>query len=142
MTDTAQTQTAVETPAMKGVIPYLSVVGASDAAEFYKKAFGAVEYQRMAGEDGRLMHCHLVINGGSLMMGDCFPEHGYGHQPSHSFTMQLVVDDIDSWWKRAVDAGAEVTMPVQVMFWGDRYGSLKDAWGVHWAMNEPSKPAA
>lgn len=128
---------------MKGVIPYLNVVGAADAVEFYKKAFGAQEAgPRMPSDDGkRLMHCQLTINGGTLMISDCFPEHGYEHQPSHSFTMQLVVDDIDSWWKRAVDAGAEVMNPVAVMFWGDRWGSLKDAWGVHWAMNEPAKPA-
>lgn len=139
---TEATQTITETPAMKGVIPYLSVVGAGDAAAFYKKAFGAEEYMRMAGEDGRLMHCHLIINEGSLMLSDAFPEHGYGHQPSHSFTMQLVVADLDSWWTRAVEAGVEVITEPQVMFWGDRYGSLKDAWGVHWAINEPAKPAA
>lgn len=125
----------------QGVIPYLSVVGASDAAALYKAAFGAVETRRMAGEDGRLMHCNLVINGGSLMLSDAFPEHGYGHQPSHSFTMQLVVDDVDAWFKRATDAGLEVTQPVQLMFWGDRYGALKDRFGVHWAINEPAKPA-
>jgi len=125
---------------MKGVIPYLNVVGAADAVEFYKKAFGAEELAKTPAEDGkRLIHCQLAINGGSLMISDCFPEHGYEHQPSHSFTMQLVVDDIDSWWKRAVDAGATVNMPVQVMFWGDRWGSVKDAWGVNWAFNEPAK---
>lgn len=125
---------------MKGVIPYLNVVGAADAVEFYKKAFGAEELARMPAEDGkRLMHAQLAINDGSLMISDCFPEHGWEHQPSHSFTMQLVVDDIDSWWKRAVDAGAEVMNPVAVMFWGDRWGSVKDAWGVHWAFNEPAK---
>lgn len=128
-----------QTPNMKGVIPYLSVEGAADAAAFYKTAFAAEEFRRMAGEDGRLMHCHLVINGGSLMLSDAFPEHGYAHQPSHSFTMQLVVEGIDSWFQRAVDAGCEVVQPVQLMFWGDRYGALKDAWGVHWAMNEPGE---
>ncbi len=129
-------------PPQKGVIPYLNVVGAADAAELYKQAFGAVEVNRLPSDDGkRLMHCHLVINEGSLMLSDVFPEHGYEHQPSHSFTMQLVVDDIDSWFQRAVDAGLEVTNPVAVMFWGDRWGSLKDRFGVHWAINEPAKPA-
>lgn len=129
-------------PPMKGVIPYLNVVGASDAAELYKTAFGAVETRRMPADDGkRLLHCHLVINEGSLMLSDCFPEHGYEHQPSHSFTMQLVVDDIDSWFQRAVDAGLEVTNPVALMFWGDRWGSLKDRFGVHWAMNQPAEQA-
>ncbi|MBP7704949.1 MAG: VOC family protein [Caulobacter sp.] len=133
-----------DTPAMKGVIPYLNVKGAGDAADFYRRAFGAEEFQRMPAEDGkRFMHIHLLINGGSLMLSDVFPEHGFDWQPSTSFTMQLVVDDIDSWWKRAVDAGAEVNMPVAVMFWGDRYGTLRDPFGVNWALNEPAgQPAA
>lgn len=131
-----------QTPPMKGVIPYLNVVGAADAAELYKAAFGAIEHRRMPAEDGkRLMHCHLEINGGSLMLSDCFPESGYEHQPSHSFTMQLVVDDIDAWFQRAVDASLEVMNPVALMFWGDRWGSLKDAFGVHWAMNQPAEQA-
>lgn len=129
-------------PPQKGVIPYLNVVGAADAVELYKEAFGAAEVRRMPAEDGqRLMHSHLVINDGSLMISDCFPESGYEHQPSHSFTMQLVVDDIDRWFQRAVDAGLEVTNPVALMFWGDRWGSLKDRFGVHWAMNQPADQA-
>jgi len=127
------------TPPMKGVIPYLNVVGAAEAADLYKAAFGAIEHRRMPADDGkRLMHCHLEINGGSLMLSDCFPEHGYEHQPSHSFTMQLVVDDIDAWFQRAADAGLTVTNPVALMFWGDRWGSLTDRFGVHWAMNQPA----
>ncbi|MDO8294914.1 MAG: VOC family protein [Caulobacter sp.] len=132
----------VESPPMRGVIPYLNLVGAADAAELYKTAFGAIEHRRTPADDGkRLMHCHLEINGGSLMLSDCFPEHGYDFQPSHSFTMQLVVDDIDRWFQRAVDAGLEVTNPVALMFWGDRWGSLKDRFGVHWAMNQPAGQA-
>jgi uncharacterized glyoxalase superfamily protein PhnB len=140
----AEQATVTEKPVpahlMKGVIPYVSLNGAAAAADFYKKAFGAVEHRRLPADDGkRLMHCHLEINGGSLMLGDAFDEHGYGWQPSHSFTMTLVVDDIDAWFKRAVDAGCEVTQPVELMFWGDRYGSVKDPFGVHWAMNSPTK---
>lgn len=127
-------------PPMQGVIPHLNVVGAAEAADLYKAAFGAIEHRRLPADDGqRLMHCHLEINGGSLMLSDCFPEHGYEHQPSHSFTMQLVVDDIDAWFQRAADAGLEVTNPVALMFWGDRWGSLRDRFGVHWAMNQPAE---
>ena len=133
----------IDPQVMRGVIPYLNVVGASEAAAFYQRAFGAQELRRMAAEDGqRLMHCHLLINGGSLMLSDAFPEHGYDHQPSHSFTMQLVLADIDAWWQRAVDAGCEVTTPLQLMFWGDRWGALRDPFGVHWAMNQPAEAAA
>ena len=118
-----------------GVVPYINVEGASDASAFYQRAFGANEMFRMPADDGkRLMHCHLKINGGDVMISDCFPEHGYDRQPSHSYTMHLQVDDVDAWWKRAVDAGVEVSVPLQLMFWGDRYGLVKDPFGVQWSM--------
>ena len=125
-----------------GVTPYLNVVGAASASEFYQRAFGAKEIMRMPAEDGkRLMHCHLEINGGPLLLSDAFPEHGFGHQPSHSFTMHLQVNDIDTWFKRATDAGCTVGMPVQLMFWGDRYGTVVDPYQVHWSMGETPKSA-
>jgi len=118
-----------------GIVPYINVEGASDASAFYQRAFGATELFRMPADDGkRLMHCHLQINGGSLMISDCFPEHGYELQKSHSYMMHLQVDDVDAWFKRAAEAGAEVVMPVQLMFWGDRYGTLRDPFGVNWSM--------
>ncbi|MDO8380569.1 glyoxalase/bleomycin resistance/extradiol dioxygenase family protein [Phenylobacterium sp.] len=125
-------------PVFKGVIPYLSVEGAGAASDFYQKALGAKELRRLPADDGkRFMHIHLEINGGSLMLGDAFPEHGHAHQPSHSFTMQLVVPDLDVWWKRAIAAGATAITEPQVMFWGDYYGALVDPFGVHWAFNQP-----
>ena len=124
----------------RGVIPYLNVIGASDAAEFYKKAFAAEEIDRKPADDGkRLMHCHLKIHDGSLMLSDVFPEWGYDHQPSHSFTMMLVVDDADLWWNRAVEAGCQVISELKVEFWGDRFGLMRDPYGVHWGVNEPAK---
>ena len=36
-------------------------------------------------------------------------------------------------------AGAEVVLPVQLMFWGDRYGQLRDPFGVMWSLGEPDK---
>ncbi|WP_370869926.1 VOC family protein [Phenylobacterium sp.] len=104
-------------PTVTGVTPYINVQGASEASAFYQKAFGAKELMRMPAEDGkRLMHCHLEINGGPLLMSDCWPEEGHPHQPSNSFTMHLQVDDIDAWWKRAINAGATPVMPVADMF--------------------------
>jgi len=85
------------------------------------------------------MHVHLYINGSSLMLSDAYPEHGHPFKTHQGFSLQLVVDDIDSWWERAVAAGVEVVMPVERMFWGDRYGQLRDPFGVLWAMNEPAR---
>ena len=53
------------------------------------------------------------------MVMDAVPEHGRPHQPSDSFTMQLIVPDGQAWFDRAAAAGCTVTTPFQKMFWGD-----------------------
>jgi PhnB protein len=127
--------------ALTGVTPYLTVRGASDAAEFYKRAFGAEESGRMLADDGtRLMHCHMRINGADLMMCDEFPEYGAGlGDGPRGVTLHLQVDDADAWWTRAVEAGATVRMPLADQFWGDRYGQLTDPFGHTWSIASPAK---
>jgi len=132
---------AAATPAMPlGVVPYLTIEGASDASAFYQKAFGAREIARMPGKDGkRLMHCQLEINGGALMLSDNFPEMGLPPvQRSGSYTMQLVVADGDHWWKRALEAGCKEKLPFEVAPWGDKYGQLTDPFDVTWALSSPA----
>ena len=125
-----------------GVAPYLAVDGASRAAEFYQRAFGAEEVARHPVDDaGRTMHIHLYVNGGSLMLCDPYPEHGHPLQAPQAFTLHLQVDDVERWWRRAVAAGCEIVSPLQVMFWGDRYGQLRDPFGVLWSLAEPAETA-
>ena len=124
-----------------GVVPHLALDGAGEASAFYQRAFGATELFRMPAPDGkRLMHCHLKINGGSLMICDCFPEHGgSAWQPSKSYTLHLQVDHVETWFSRAVEAGCTVSMAPADMFWGDRYGQVTDPFGVKWALASPIK---
>ena len=93
----------------------------------------------MPAEDGkRLMHAHLRINGGSIMMHDDFPEYTGGPMGAPSgVTIHLEVDDADRWFERAVAAGATVTMPLADQFWGDRYGVVKDPFGHSWSIGSP-----
>ena len=126
--------------ATRGVIPYIQVEGAAEAVAFYKRAFGAHERSRFASDDGkRIMNCQLEINGGAMMVMDAMPEHGFPFQPSHSFTLQLIVDDGRAWFDRAVAAGCTVTMPFQKMFWGDMWGAVIDPFQIRWAFDEPVK---
>lgn len=126
---------------MQGVIPYLAIDGARDAIAFYRKAFGALMHGDVASMPGteRVANASLVINGGVMMLSDVFVDMG---QPAakggHGFTMQLVVDDGDMWWNRAVGAGCAIVTPFAKQFWGDRYGQLRDRFGIDWALNEPS----
>ena len=123
-----------------GVVAYLQVDGATKAAEFYSRAFGAeVVAAHPVDDKGRTMHVHVYLNGSSLMMSDAYPEYGHPLQPPQGFSLMLPVEDIDGSWQRAIDAGCESVMPVQEMFWGDRYGQLRDPFGVVWAMNQGKK---
>ena len=122
-----------------GVAPYLTVEGATRASEFYQRAFGAKEVAAQpVDEKGRTMHVHLYVNGGSLMLSDAYPEYGHPFKAPQGICLHLHVNDVDAWWKRATEAGAEVVLPLQVMFWGDRYGQLRDPFGVLWSLAEPA----
>ncbi|WP_105437822.1 glyoxalase/bleomycin resistance/extradiol dioxygenase family protein [Neorhizobium sp. T25_13] len=127
-----------QSPVRGGVVAYLQLDGAMKAAEYYKKALGAeIESFHPVDDQGRTMHIHLYINGSSVMLCDPYPDYGHPLEKPQAFTMMLPVDDIDFWWKRAVDAGMTVETELQVMFWGDRYGQVRDPFGVAWAMNAP-----
>ena len=126
----------------QGVIPHLSVKGAKKAIEFYQKAFGAELAFSAPAQDGeRLMHAHLLLNNGALLLNDDFPEFrgGAAALPPAGVVLHLQVDDAERWWARAVAAGAAIVMPIGDQFWGDRYGQLKDPFGYTWSIGSPIK---
>ena len=128
-----------------GITPHLLIRDrrAKEAIEFYGSAFGARVLHQVPTEDGRLMHCHLEINGGSLMLNDDFPEHrGRPGGEPEGVTLHLQVEDADSFWQQAVGAGATVLMPLEDQFWGDRYGQVQDPFGHRWSIGAPVKPLA
>jgi len=125
-------------PVKGGAVAYLQIDGAMKAAEFYRRAFGAAKVAAHPVDDkGRTMHIHLHINDGSVMLSDFYPEHGCAPEKPQGFSLVLQVEDIEAWWNRAVDAGAEIVMPLADMFWGDRYGMLRDPFGIRWGLNQP-----
>ncbi|MGY4827035.1 VOC family protein [Sphaerotilaceae bacterium SBD11-9] len=122
---------------MRSLTPHLVCDGAAKAIEFYKKAFGAIEEGRMPGPDGRLMHAMVRIGDSALMLVDEWPEMGAvgpNKLKGTPVTIHFYVSDVDAAYKRAVDAGATATMPPADMFWGDRYGQLKDPFGHMWSL--------
>jgi len=124
-----------------GATPHLVIPSGrgAEAIAFYEKAFGATERTRQHAEDGkRLMHAHLEVNGGSLMLHDEFPEYGMDADVvPKGVTIHLQVDDADAWWARAIQAGATETMPLADQFWGDRYGNVRDPFGHSWSIGSP-----
>jgi PhnB protein len=119
------------------VTPHLIVRGGTKAIDFYKKAFGAQELHRMLMPDGKLMHGALKVGDSIVMLGEECPEMG-GQSPlalkATPVTIHLYVTDADAAFKRAVDAGATVKMPILDMFWGDRYGQVTDPFGHVWSI--------
>ncbi len=116
---------------------------APEAIDFYRRAFGAeLAMEPMMGEDGeRVMHAHLRLNGGSLMLNDDFPEYGGGRPaPNSAITLHLQVADADLLFNQALQAGATETMKLEDQFWGDRYGQLRDPFGVTWSIGAPAVP--
>lgn len=116
--------------------PYLTVLDASKAIEFYKAAFGATELFRLDDKaSGRIGHAELLINGGLLMLAD---ENPAWHNKSAStlggtpVKLCLMVDDVDGTVEKAKNAGATVTMPPMDMFYGFRSGSITDPYGQEW----------
>jgi len=129
--------------------PYLTVDDAHAAADFYVRAFGAVELSRQPTPDGKkLIHVALSFNGGLLMLSDDFPEQSGGKARSPKalggtpVTLHLDLADVDTTWKQAVEAGATVTMPLANMFWGDRYGKLRDPFGHEWSLATRQREAS
>ena len=119
------------------VSPSLTIDGAAEAIEFYKRAFGATERSRMPMPDGKIAHAELEIGDSVVMLADPFPGSAF-RSPSAlggtSMGLFLYVEDVDSVVQDAIDAGAKVTMPVEDQFWGDRFGSVSDPFGHHWGI--------
>ena len=119
------------------VTPYLAVDDAAEAIEYYKKAFGAKERGRMETPDGKIGHAELEIGDSLVMLSDPIPE-ATTRTPKKlggtSASVFLYVEDVDAVVKRAVDAGATVTMEVADQFWGDRFGSVQDPFGHSWSI--------
>jgi PhnB protein len=115
--------------------PYMTIKGAANAIEFYKRAFGAVETFRWADPDGRVRHAEVVIGDSPVMITDESPDHGmagplsFGGSPVHMF---LYVEDVDDVFETAIAAGATELMPVEDSEDGDRRGGVTDPFGHVW----------
>ncbi len=121
----------------QSVVPNLTVKDGAKAIDFYKRAFGAEERFRMAAPDGsKIMHAELKIGDAIVMLADEFPEYGKRSPASlggAGLSLFCYVPDADKAIERAVRAGATVTMPAADMFWGDRFGTVRDPFGHEWA---------
>jgi PhnB protein len=127
-------------------IPELIVRGGVAALDFYKSVFGAEEADRMTEPgSGKLIHGELTLDGHKFFVCDEFPASQGGTCKSPQtlggtgVRITLMVDDANALVERAVAAGGRVSMPVQDMFWGGRYGKIVDPFGHEWGINQQIK---
>jgi PhnB protein len=119
------------------ITPYLTCRDAARAVEFYKQAFGAEARGVMHDPDGKVMHAELRIGDSVIMLADEYPAFGSVSPQAiggSATGLHIYVENVDSAFDRAVKAGAIVEMPVGDMFWGDRYGKLRDPFGHKWSI--------
>jgi PhnB protein len=120
------------------VTPTLTVQGAAQAIEFYKKAFDAQEIFRFPSPDGKtIMHAEIKIGNSIIMLNDEFPQMNCRSPQSIGGTgssIFLYVNDADATFNKAVSAGAKSLVPLMDAFWGDRFGSIQDPYGHVWSI--------
>lgn len=118
----------------------LTVTPCADAIDFYIRAFGAVEIEpRMSGPDGLVAHAEIRIGDSVIMLGDEWPD-GPTRSPrtlgGSSAALFVFVDDVDELWTRAVDVGCEVVYPLELQFYGDKGGRVRDPFGHTWGLGQ------
>jgi PhnB protein len=117
--------------------PYLMVKGAANAIDYYKRAFDATELFRMADEKGTIGHAEIRIGDSIIMLADdqpgalCHPPRSLG---GSSVGMMIYVSDVDTVFKRALEAGGKALRPLTNQFYGDRSGTLEDPYGHVWTV--------
>lgn len=109
------------------LMPYLMLHNAENFYAFTKKVFNAKETLRKLREDEKtLMHCELQINGATIMYAEATKD--WKEQTANLF---IYVENADVCFKKAIDAGSEVIMPLNNQDYGRTCG-VKDPFGNTW----------
>ncbi len=141
---TPSTSTDPSAARLHALTPYLAVVDARAAVEFYVTAFGA----RRRGEpimmpDGRTGHVEVLLGDSVLMMADEFPEMGLVapvNRGGVSQSLYLEVADPDAVVDRAIATGGVLTRPVTDTPYG-RGGVVDDPSGHRWMISRETPRA-
>ena len=118
------------------VTPYLAVQKAAEAIDWYTRALGATEVMRYD-DNGKIVHAEIKIGDSIVMLADEWPEGGHLSPKSLGGTpvgLMVYLNDVDTAFKRAIDAGATEERALQDQFYGDRTGTLLDPYGHRWTL--------
>jgi PhnB protein len=123
----------------RAITAYLTIKGAAQGIEFYKKAFDAKELIRWIGPDGRVGHAEIEISGTPVFISDEHPEMGVVSPQTLGGTcvgLHLLVEDADATFKRAIAAGVKAVRPMEDEPWGQKSGTLQDPFGHRWFVTQ------
>lgn len=135
---------------MASLNPYLTFNGnCEEAFQFYRSVFGGdyealmrfsdvpSEYAMPEAEQDKIMHMALPIGNGNMLMGSDSPSHmpqvSVGDNLSISISAQSEEEATRLF--NGLSAGGQVTMPLEVAFWGDLFGMFVDRYGVSWMVS-------
>lgn len=89
----------------------------------------------MPAPGGKVGHAELEIGDSIVMLADTFPNMG-GQSPKAlngtPVTIMVYVEDVDSVFSKAINAGAKEERKVENQFYGDRAGQFVDPFGHKW----------
>lgn len=129
---------------IRAVTPYLIVDGAAAAIEWYGRAFGAVEVNRMTGGAGRIAHAEIRIGETSVFLADEHPNYEAIVGPTRvggtPVYLDLETDDVAAVFAAAVAAGAtEIRAPTDptLAVWSAK---VRDPFGHVWLITRSSSP--
>jgi PhnB protein len=125
------------------ISPMLTVRNGTDALEFYKKSFGAIELSRLVRPDGGVV-AEREIDGARFGVVDESREaHNLSPATLSGTTVRinLVVSDPDAVAARAIAAGARSLFAVADQPYGWRQGRVIDPFGHHWLIGKPLETA-
>lgn len=109
--------------------------GAADAIEFYSRAFGAREPDRLNHPDGNIVHAEIEIDGHLLMLSD--PDSPIFADPRKggtSVSLHLFVDNAKAVQDRAIGAGCIEIQPATRKSYGATNGVIQDPFGHVWSI--------
>jgi PhnB protein len=118
------------------ISPWLTIQDVTGALNFYKAAFDAIEKYRLEDPGGGLV-VKLSVDGAEFWLSSGDSENT-NFQPLGGGTIRmiLIVADPDSFFTRALKAGASEIFPIGEEH-GWRLGRIVDPFGLHWEIGHP-----
>ncbi len=119
-------------------VPYLSVKDANSAVQFYSTVFDTKPKILLKMPNGAVMHCEYCIGAARFFVTEELPEHGGSPSPKTlsgtTVAIHIYVSDCDQMTATMEANGAEVLMPPEDVFWGERFARLRDPFGHEWGV--------